>query len=29
MIKKLLLVLSMCLVLSAETEFAEPEPSLV
>lgn len=28
MIQKLLLILSMCLVLSAETEFAEPEPSI-
>lgn len=28
MIKKLLLLASMCLLLSAETEFAEPEPSM-
>lgn len=28
MITKLLLVFSMCFVLSAETEFAEPEPSM-
>lgn len=28
MIKKLFLVLSMCLILSAETELAEPKPSI-
>lgn len=28
MIKKLFLVLSMCLIVAAETEFAEPKPSM-
>ena len=28
MIKKVLLILSMCLLLSGETEFAEPKPSI-